>query len=125
MARAMEPFDLFWVEIDTRDAKALRYIRSRTPIPVASCECLFGRRDYRPFFEQQSVDVAIIDTPWNGVAESLKIAAMADAYEVNVAPAQLLRPPGHDDERALVRGGAQPAHHGDRPRLRAVVRTTW
>ena len=32
------------------------------------------------------MDVAIIDTPWNGVAESLKIAAMADIYEVNVAP---------------------------------------
>jgi galactonate dehydratase len=86
VARAMEPYDLFWVEIDTRDAKALAYIRSRTTIPVASCECLFGRRDYRPFFEQQSVDVAIVDTPWNGVGESLKIAAMADAYEVNVAP---------------------------------------
>ncbi len=86
LARAMEPYDLFWVEIDTRDAKALHYIRSRTSIPVASCECLFGRRDYRPFFEQQSVDVAIVDTPWNGVGESLKIAAMADAYEVNVAP---------------------------------------
>ena len=33
-----------------------------------------------------AVDVAIVDTPWNGVAESAKIAAMADAYEVNVAP---------------------------------------
>jgi L-alanine-DL-glutamate epimerase-like enolase superfamily enzyme len=32
------------------------------------------------------VGVAIIDTPWNGVAESVKIAAMADTYEVNVAP---------------------------------------
>jgi galactonate dehydratase len=32
------------------------------------------------------MDVAIIDVPWNGIAESLKIAAMADAYEVNVAP---------------------------------------
>jgi L-alanine-DL-glutamate epimerase-like enolase superfamily enzyme len=72
--------------MDTRDAKALAYVRSRTTIPVASCECLFGRRDYRPFFEQQAVDVAIIDTPWNGVGESLKIAAMADAYEINVAP---------------------------------------
>ena len=74
------------MEIDTRDAKALRYIRDHAGIPVASCECLFGRRDYRPFFEQGAVDVAIIDTPWNGVAESLKIAAMADAYEINVAP---------------------------------------
>jgi galactonate dehydratase len=86
MARAMEPFDLFWVEIDTRDPRALHYIRSRTTIPVASCECLFGRRDYRPYFEQAAVDVAIVDTPWNGVGESLKIAAMADTYEVNVAP---------------------------------------
>jgi len=86
VARAIEPFDIFWVEIDTRDPKALHYIRSHTTIPVASCECLFGRRDYRPYFENSSVDVAIIDTPWNGVAESVKIAAMADAYEVNVAP---------------------------------------
>ena len=29
-----------------------------------------------PFFENGSVDVAIIDTPWNGVAESLEIAAI-------------------------------------------------
>jgi galactonate dehydratase len=86
VARAMEPFDLFWVEIDTRDPQALHYIRSHTTIPVASCECLFGRRDYRPYFEQQSMDVAIIDAPWNGVAESFKIANMADTYEVNVAP---------------------------------------
>jgi galactonate dehydratase len=86
VARAVEPFDVLWIEIDTRDAKALRYIREQTTIPVASCECLFGRRDYRPFFEQGAVDVAIVDTPWNGVAESLKIAAMADAYEINVAP---------------------------------------
>jgi L-alanine-DL-glutamate epimerase-like enolase superfamily enzyme len=86
VARAAEPFDLLWVEIDTRDAKALRYIRDHTSIPVASCECLFGRRDFRPYFEHGSVDVAIIDTPWNGVAESVKIAAMADTYEINVAP---------------------------------------
>jgi L-alanine-DL-glutamate epimerase-like enolase superfamily enzyme len=86
VARAIEPFDIFWVECDTRDPRALHYIRSRTSIPVASCECLFGRREYRAFLEQQAVDVAIIDTPWNGVAESVKIAAMADAWEVNVAP---------------------------------------
>ncbi|MGH9027564.1 MAG: enolase C-terminal domain-like protein, partial [Acidimicrobiia bacterium] len=36
--------------------------------------------------EHHAADVLIIDAPWNGVAESVKIAAMADAYEVNVAP---------------------------------------
>jgi L-alanine-DL-glutamate epimerase-like enolase superfamily enzyme len=86
VARALEPFDLFWAEIDSFDPRALHYIRSRIPMPLASCESLYGRRGYRPFFEAQAADVAIIDAPWNGVAESLKIAAMADTYEVNVAP---------------------------------------
>jgi len=86
MARAMEAFDLFWVEIDTRSPQALAYIRRSTKIPVASCECLFGRRDYKPFLDADAVDVAIVDAPWNGVAESVKVASMADVYEVNVAP---------------------------------------
>jgi L-alanine-DL-glutamate epimerase-like enolase superfamily enzyme len=86
VARALEPFDLFWVEIDSFDPQALHHVRSRIPMPLASCESLYGRRGYRPYFEAQSADVAIIDAPWNGVAESLKIAAMADTYEVNVAP---------------------------------------
>jgi L-alanine-DL-glutamate epimerase-like enolase superfamily enzyme len=86
VARAMEPFDLFWVEIDMRNPSALRYIRERTTIPVATGESLFGRREYRPFFEHGSMDALIIDVPWNGLAESIKIASMADAYEVNVAP---------------------------------------
>jgi galactonate dehydratase len=30
--------------------------------------------------------VAIIDVAWNGILESMKIASMADSYEVNVAP---------------------------------------
>ena len=74
------------MEIDSFDPQALHYIRSRIPMPLASCESLYGRRGYRPFLEAQAADVAIIDAPWNGVAESLKIAAMADTYEVNVAP---------------------------------------
>jgi L-alanine-DL-glutamate epimerase-like enolase superfamily enzyme len=86
MARAMEPFDLCWVEIDSRSPAALRYVRSRTSVPVASGECLFGRREYRPFLEREAMAVLIVDAPWNGVIESVKIAAMADAYEVNVAP---------------------------------------
>ena len=32
------------------------------------------------------MDVAIIDTPWNGVWQSMKIANLAEAHEVNVAP---------------------------------------
>ena len=32
------------------------------------------------------MDVAIIDTPWNGVWQSMKIANFAESREVNVAP---------------------------------------
>ena len=53
---------------------------------IASCESLFGRRQLRPFFEQRAMDVAIVDVPWNGLAESHKISTMAEAYEMNCAP---------------------------------------
>jgi len=86
VARVCEPFNLAWLELDTFDPEGLRLIRDRASMPIASCESLFGRRQYRPFFEHRSMDVAIVDVPWNGLAESVKIASMADAYEINCAP---------------------------------------
>jgi len=85
LLREIEDLDLFWVEIDTLDPKALAYIRSQSRHPISSCETLIGLQQFLPFFREQAVDVAIIDTPWNGVWQSLKIAAAAEAYEVNVA----------------------------------------
>lgn len=84
--RETRDLDLFWVEIDTLDPKALAFIRANSSHPISSCETLIGLQQFLPYFENQSVDVAIIDTPWNGVWQSLKIAAAAEAYEVNVAP---------------------------------------
>ena len=86
LARALEPLDLVWLEIDLYDPKGLNLIRRSTGTPIASLESIYGRRNFRPYFENQSVDFAIIDVAWNGILESMKIAAMADAYEVNVAP---------------------------------------
>lgn len=86
VAQAVERFDLSWLEIDSFDPLALAHIRRSSRNAIASCESLFGRRGFRPFLEQGAIDVAIIDVPWNGLAESVKIAAMADAYEINVAP---------------------------------------
>lgn len=84
--REMKDLDLFWVEIDTLDPKALAYIRAHSPHPISSCETLIGLQRFLPYFQNQSVDIAIVDTPWNGVWQSLKIAAAAEAYEVNIAP---------------------------------------
>ena len=84
--RALAEFDLFWYELDVFNPEALAYIRRQANLPVASCESVYGIRDFRRYFESQAMDVAIIDVPWNGIGQSMKIAAMADAYEVNVAP---------------------------------------
>lgn len=83
---ALDDLGLAWFELDMFNPEALAHIRRSVKTPVASGESLFGRRGFRSYFENQSMDVAIIDVPWNGLAESLKIAAMAEAYEVNVAP---------------------------------------
>ena len=83
---ALDDLDLTWIEIDLYDPMALAGIRERIGTPIASCESLYGLREFRPFFEQASVDIAIIDIPWNGAWLGLKIAGMAEAYEVNCAP---------------------------------------
>jgi galactonate dehydratase len=86
IARAVEQFDLLWLEMDMMDPEALALIRSKSNLTIASLETLMGIGAYRPFLQQQACDVAIVDIPWNGVWESVRVAALADAYEVNTAP---------------------------------------
>jgi L-alanine-DL-glutamate epimerase-like enolase superfamily enzyme len=86
LAKAIEPLRLTWLEADMHEPQALASVRRSSSVPIASLESIYGRRAYKPFFETYAVDVAVIDVPWNGLMESLKIAAMAEAYEVNVAP---------------------------------------
>ncbi|RPH92625.1 MAG: mandelate racemase/muconate lactonizing enzyme family protein, partial [Lysobacterales bacterium] len=64
---------------------ALAWLRARSKVPIASGETLIGLQQFLPFLEAQALDVVIVDAPWNGVWQSMKIAAAAEAYEVNVA----------------------------------------
>jgi L-alanine-DL-glutamate epimerase-like enolase superfamily enzyme len=84
--REIADLDMFWIEIDTYNPEALGLIRRQSPHPVSSCETLLGVREFLPYFREKAMDVAIIDTPWNGVWQSMKIANLAEAHEVNVAP---------------------------------------
>ena len=83
---AVAPYDLAWLEIDVHDAPSLAHLKANAPCPIASCETLHHRREFKPFFEAYAMDVPIVDVVWNGLAESLKIAAMAEVYEMNCAP---------------------------------------
>jgi len=84
--RAIDDLDMFWIEIDSYNPEALGLIRRQSPHPISSCETLLGIREFLPYLREQAMDVAIIDTPWNGVWQSMKIANLAEAHEVNVAP---------------------------------------
>jgi galactonate dehydratase len=85
IARALEPFDLAWLELDSYDPGALAAIRQGTSTPIASLENIFQPRHFLSFLEHRAVDVAIVDAQWNGFSEAMKLAALADMYGVNVA----------------------------------------
>jgi L-alanine-DL-glutamate epimerase-like enolase superfamily enzyme len=85
LAKEVEPFKLLWLEFDLYEPVALRMIRESTSTPIGSLEAILGRRNFRPYLEERSVDAAIIDVQWNGLPEALRMASMADGYDVNVA----------------------------------------
>ena len=86
LVRALEDFDFLWVELDLYNPEALAHLRRQSRSPIASLETLFGVRQFLPYFQQQAVDVAIVDAVWNGAWQSMKIANTADAFDVNIAP---------------------------------------
>jgi len=86
IARAVEPLNLTWLEVENKDPGALADLRRGTTTPIASLETLFGISEFRPFIEGRSIDVSIIDVNYNGVWQSVRIATLADAYEYNIAP---------------------------------------
>jgi len=74
-----------WLEFDILDPAAMSYIHKSTEIPIASLESLYGRAQFKPYLDAQAVDYAIVDVLWNGCWESVKIAALAEAYQVSCA----------------------------------------
>jgi len=86
VARALEPFDLLWLEVDLFDPGALAVVRSRAPMPICSGENLYTARGFRPYLEAGGMDVASVDVIWNGFHQAKKIADLAETFEVNCAP---------------------------------------
>jgi L-alanine-DL-glutamate epimerase-like enolase superfamily enzyme len=85
IAKKVEPFELMWLEMDVYEPRGLASIRQSTTTPIGSLETILGRRALIPYLEARCVDVAIIDPQYNGLLESLRMASLCDAYEVNVA----------------------------------------
>jgi len=72
---------------------ALPEVASKTSIPIATGERMFSRTDFRPVLESGAVDILQPDVSHaGGITELRKIATMADAYDVVVAPHSPLGP---------------------------------
>ena len=86
VARALDGFDLLWLEVDAFDPVSLAVVRRDSPIPICSGENLYTNRGFRPYFETGAMDVASVDVIWNGFHQAKKIADLAETFEVNCAP---------------------------------------
>jgi L-alanine-DL-glutamate epimerase-like enolase superfamily enzyme len=86
LARALEPYDMMWLETETLDPAALRVIRDATSTPICHGESLFGTVGYKPYLELHAQDVIMPDLAWNGITMGKKIADFAHAYDVLIAP---------------------------------------
>jgi len=86
IARALEGYNLFWIEHDNENPLALSQLRESTNIPVCSGEQHFTVREYLPYFELHSMDTVKVDVQWQGFSASKKVADIAETYEMNIAP---------------------------------------
>ena len=89
MAEKLQPFDPFFYEepVLHDNVDAMANIAQSIRIPVATGERLYTRWDYRPLLEKQAARIIQPDICHaGGIMELKKIAAMAEAYYVGVAP---------------------------------------
>lgn len=89
LCRRFEPLDILWIEepADPFDAGALRKISEQVKIPIAVGERVYTRHGFRRVLEPQSADILQPDVGnTGGILEAKKIAAMAETYNMRVAP---------------------------------------
>lgn len=94
LARALEPYNLLWLEepIPIENPEACLRLKTSTKTPICMSEGLYQTHGYRPFLELQAIDVAMPDIAWNGISMGKKIANLCELYYVPVAPHNCMSP---------------------------------
>ncbi|RKX33999.1 MAG: hypothetical protein DRP71_08545 [Verrucomicrobia bacterium] len=87
----VEEFRPLWVEeatqLESEVIEEARQIRRQTRVPLATGERLCSRYDFAPLCSERLVDVIMPDVVHvGGILEMKKIAALAEAYRVDVSP---------------------------------------
>ena len=89
LAKTLEPLGLLFIEepLLSENPEGLRQIAELVSTPIALGERLYSRWDFKPFFEKGAVDIIQPDLSHaGGLSECRRIASMAEAYDVAVAP---------------------------------------
>ena len=89
IARALEEFEPYWFEDPLRadNLDALATFAAGTHVPVTLSETIATRWGFREVFERGAAGIAMLDVSWcGGISEAKKIATMAEAYQLPVAP---------------------------------------
>src|SRR5579871_6518004 len=84
-ARMLRDYDVTWFEepLSPDDLEGFKRLRDQAPLPIATGEVFTRRQSFRPFVEQQAVDIIQPDTTkCGGLSEARRIAWMA--YDHNV-----------------------------------------
>jgi galactonate dehydratase len=89
LAKALSPFKLMFIEepVLPENNEALREIARHTDTPIAVGERMFSRWDFKKLMADGYADIIQPDLSHaGGVSECKKIFAMAEAYDMAVAP---------------------------------------
>ena len=89
IARALAPYGTFWHEDPIRmdSLGSLRRYAEASPAPICASETLATRWGFRDLLETGAAGVVMLDLSWcGGLSEARKIAAMAEAWHLPVAP---------------------------------------
>jgi len=93
--QAVQEFSPYFCEepVPPENVEALLEVRQSVRVPIATGERLVGRHQFRPVFEQRACHVIQPDLcHCGGIMEAKKIAAMAEVYQMGVAPHNPLGP---------------------------------
>lgn len=89
LAKVLEPLGLLFIEepLLSENPEGLAQLSALVSTPIALGERLYSRWDFKPFLQSGAVDIIQPDLSHaGGLSECRRIAAMAEAYDVAVAP---------------------------------------
>jgi L-alanine-DL-glutamate epimerase-like enolase superfamily enzyme len=95
IARALEPYDIMWLEeiIPPDNVESYARLKADTMIPLCVSERLFTRFGFRPVIEQNAADIIMPDMAWTGgITETRKICALADTYYLPITSHDTIGP---------------------------------